>query len=149
MNTHEQAVRLVEMICEEYRISKTTLRNKRSAHTKKNNRKNYISICSIRQALSYFIFMHFPLRITEVANLVGYKDHSPMSQQRGKIEHYINTKDLYFYPYYLKVQDYAYLIGIDTKCKRLIHHEIPFLRYENNLDFMSNIKHYENAEKIC
>ena len=97
MNTYEQANRLVEMICKEYRISKTTLRNKRSAYTKKNNRKNYISICSIRQALSYFIFMHFPLRITEVANLVGYKDHSPMSQQRGKFEHYIKTKDLYFF----------------------------------------------------
>lgn len=149
MNTKEQATKLIEMICDEYGITKEDLKKKRSAYTKRNNKKNYVSICSIRQALSYFIFMHFPLRIVEIAKLVGYKDHSPLSSQRKVIEHYIKTKDYYFYPYFEKVKEYAYLLGIDTQHKRLILHEIPFVRYESDVDFLSNVKYYENAKTIC
>ena len=137
------------MICDDYKITKQDLKKRRSAYTKKYNQKNYVSISSIRQALSYFIYMHFPLRITEVAKMVGYSDHSPLSCQRKQIEHYIKTKDLYFYPYYEKVKEYAYLLGISTEYKRMIIHENPFVRYESNVDFLSNLKYYENAKTIC
>jgi hypothetical protein len=92
--------------------------------------------------------MHFPLRIKEVAAMVGYSDHSPLSCQRKTIEYYIKTKDFYFYPYYEKVKEYAKQIGINTEVKRLILHETPFVRYESDIDFLSNLKYYENAETI-
>ena len=149
MNNHEQATKLIEMICEEYGITMNDLKKRRSKYTKKSSAKIHISVCSIRQALSYFIFMHFPLRIKEIASMVGYSDHSPLSSQRKQIEHYIKTKDFYFYPYYEKVKEYAELIGINTEVRRLILHETPFVRYESDLDFLSNLKYYENAEKIC
>lgn len=149
MNNHEQAKQLIEMICEEYGITMSDLKKRRSKYTKKSSAKIHISVCSIRQALSYFIFMHFPLRIKEIASMVGYSDHSPLSSQRKQIEHYIKTKDFYFYPYYEKVKEYAYILGINTEVKRLILHEAPFVRYESDIDFLSNLKYYENAEKIC
>jgi hypothetical protein len=148
MNNHEQATKLIEMICEEYGITMNDLKKRRSKYTKKSSAKIHISVCSIRQALSYFIFMHFPLRIKEIASMVGYSDHSPLSSQRKQIEHYIKTKDFYFYPYYEKVKEYAYILGINTEVKRLILHETPFVRYESDLDFLSNLKYYENAETI-
>jgi len=149
MNTHEKATRLIEMICEEYGITMSDLKKRRSKYTKKSFNKRHISICSIRQALSYFIFLHFPLRIVEIASMVGYTSHSPLSCQRKQIEHYIKTKDFYFYPYYLKVQEYAYLLGIDTKYKRVITQKMPFVRYESESEFFSNIKYYENAKAVC
>ena len=149
MNKHEQAKQLIEMICQEYGITMSDLKKRRSKYTKKSSAKKHISVCSIRQALSYFIFMHFPLRIKEIASMVGYSDHSPLSSQRKQIEHYIKTKDFYFYPYYEKVKEYAYILGINTEVRRLILHETPFVRYESDLDFLSNLKYYENAEKIC
>ncbi len=38
-----------------------------------------VSLASIRQALSYFIFMHFPLRIKEVASMVRAYTAPPYS----------------------------------------------------------------------
>jgi len=124
MNNHEQATQLIEMICEEYGITMKDLKKKKSGFPNRSvSRKGKdVSLASIRQALSYFIFMHFPLRIKEVASMVGYSDHSPLSSQRKTIEYYIKTKDFYFYPYYEKVKEYAKQIGINTDVKRLILH---------------------------
>jgi hypothetical protein len=149
MNTQQQANILIQMICDEYKITKLDLKKKRSAYTKKYNQKHYVSISSIRQSLSYFIYIHFPLTITQVAKMVGYSDHSPLSCQRKQIEHYIKTKDLYFFPYYEKVKEYAYLLGISTEYKRMIIQENPFVRYESDVDFISNIKYYKNVKTIC
>ena len=148
MNKHEQAKQLIEMICVEYGITMNDLKNRRSKYTKKSSQKKHISISSIRQGLSYFIFMHFPLKIKEISLMVGYSDHSPLSSQRKQIEFYIKTKDFYFYPYYQKIEEYAYLLGIDTKYKRFIAQSTPFVRYESDLEFLSNLKQYENAETI-
>jgi len=73
MNRHEQANKLIEMICEEYGITMKDLKKKKSGFPNRSvNRKGKdVSLASIRQALSYFIFMHFPLRIKEVASMVG------------------------------------------------------------------------------
>ncbi|MBM3417418.1 MAG: hypothetical protein FJY17_00680 [Bacteroidetes bacterium] len=148
MNTHEQAIRLIEMVCEEYGLTKKDLKNKRSKYTKK-SQKRYVSICAIRQALSYFIFMHFPIRIADISKMVGYSDHSPLSSQRKKIEHYIKHKDYCFYPYYQKVKEYAYILGVNTRYARIVMQEIPFVRYESGFDFLTKLKRYENAKTIC
>jgi hypothetical protein len=150
MNNHEQATQLIKKICEDYGITMKDLKKKKSGFPNRSvSRKGKdVSLASIRQALSYFIFMHFPLRIKEVAAMVGYSDHSPLSCQRKTIEYYIKTKDFYFYPYYEKVKEYAKQIGINTEVKRLILHETPFVRYESDIDFLSNLKYYENAETI-
>jgi len=49
---------------------------------------------------------------------------------------------------YEKVKEYAKQIGINTDVKRLILHEVPFVRYESDIDFLSNLKYYENAKTI-
>ncbi len=67
----------------------------------KNSDNELVRLAEIRMALSYFLYMHCPLRLTEIAPLVGYKDHSTMSIYRKRIEFYIQTEDPKFFPYYL------------------------------------------------
>jgi chromosomal replication initiation ATPase DnaA len=147
MNTSDQAKLLVEEVCKEYNITIQDLRKKKTGYPKKvvYRKDNYINIASIRQALSYFIFMHFPMRIVEIATICGYQDHSPMSAQRKTIENYIKVKYPYFYPYYEKLYNIAEKLNISTEYKRVILQYAPFMRHESNNEFAENIKYYENA----
>jgi hypothetical protein len=86
----------------------------------KNSDNELVRLAEIRMALSYFLYMHCPLRLTEIAPLVGYKDHSTMSIYRKRIEFYIQTEDQKFFPYYLKVIDIASDLGISMKLKRIL-----------------------------
>lgn len=151
MNTSDQAKLLVEKVCKEYNITMNDLRKKKSGYPKKvvYRKENYINIASIRQALSYFIFMHFPMRIIEIAVMCGYQDHSPMSAQRKIIENYIFVKDPYFYPYYEKIYNIANVLNISTEHKRIVLQHVPFVRHQSNNEFSENIKYYENAKTIC
>jgi hypothetical protein len=115
MNNKEQAYKLIEMICDEYKITKQDLNNRKSSYAKRTNKKNYISISSIRQALGYFIYTNFYLTITEVAKMVGYSSHHPLSCQRKTIEYYIKAKDFKFYPYYEKVVQSSGDLGINNE----------------------------------
>jgi hypothetical protein len=146
MNTKEQAKELVQKYCEQYGIQPKDLRRKSSYPFKvmvKNNQ--YINTASIRMALGYFLFMHFPLRIKEIAVLVGYADHSPLSGQRKQIACYIENNDSYFMPYYSSLFNLAKDLGISTEYKRACTQSIPFMRYESDSSFLENIKYYENA----
>jgi hypothetical protein len=74
------------------------------------------------------------MKLTEIAPLVGYKDHSTMSTYRMKIEYYIATEDPKFYPYYLKVIDLASDLGISMKLNRVkSHKKITFVDYSGKL----------------
>jgi chromosomal replication initiation ATPase DnaA len=123
MNTKEQAIQLIENTCQHYKIqhSQMTAMSKTN-HFKvcKNSEGKLVRLADIRMALSYFLYMYCPLRLTEIAPLVGYKDHSTMSIYRKKIEYYIETEDEIFYPYYLKIIDLASDIGISMKMKRIL-----------------------------
>lgn len=149
MNTQEQAKQLVQKYCEQYGIQPKDLKRKSSYPFKvmvKNN--NYINTASMRMALGYFLFLHFPLRIKEIALLVGYTDHSPLSSQRKQIKSYIQNNDGYFMPYYSSLVNLATELGIDTKYQRIPTQTIPFVRYESDTSFLENIKYYENAKTI-
>ena len=59
MNKHEQATELIEKICEDYGITMKDLKKKKSGFPNRSvSRKGKdVSLASIRQALSYFIFI--------------------------------------------------------------------------------------------
>ena len=146
MNTHEQAKQLIEKYCELYGIQPKDLRRKSSYPFKvivKNDK--YINTASMRMALGYFLFLYFPLRIKEIALMVGYTDHSPLSSQRRQIASYIQNNDSYFMPYYGTLFNLATSLGIETEYKRACTQTIPFMRYETDTSFLENIKYYENA----
>jgi AraC-like DNA-binding protein len=146
MNTHEQAKQLIEKYCELYGIQPKDLRRK-SSHPFKVIVKNdkYINTASMRMALGYFLFLYFPLRIKEIALMVGYTDHSPLSSQRRQIASYIQNNDSYFMPYYGTLFNLATSLGIETEYKRACTQTIPFMRHETDASFLENIKYYENA----
>ena len=137
MNTKEQAIQLVQAACDFYGITLKQLQSLRGRnHFKicKDDNGNTVRIAEIRMALSYFIYQHCPMKLTEIAPLVGYKDHSTMSTYRMKIEYYIATEDPKFYPYYLKVIDLASDLGISMKLSRIkSHQKITFVDYSGKL----------------
>ena len=137
MNTREQAIQLVQAACDFYGITLKQLQSLRGRnHFKicKDDNGNTVRIAEIRMALSYFIYQHCPMKLVEIAPLVGYKDHSTMSTYRQRIEHYIETEDLKFYPYYLKVIDLASDLGISMKLSRVkSHQKITFVDYSGKL----------------
>jgi chromosomal replication initiation ATPase DnaA len=137
MNTKEQAIQLVQAACDFYGITLKQLQSLRGRnHFKicKDDNGNTVRIAEIRMALSYFIYQHCPMKLVEIAPLVGYKDHSTMSTYRQRIEHYIETEDPKFYPYYLKVIDLASDLGISMKLSRVkSHQKITFVDYSGKL----------------
>jgi chromosomal replication initiation ATPase DnaA len=137
MNTKEQAIKLVQAACDFYGITLKQLQSLRGRnHFKicKDDNGNTVRIAEIRMALSYFIYQHCPMKLVEIAPLVGYKDHSTMSTYRMKIEYYIATEDPKFYPYYLKVIDLASDLGISMKLSRVkSHQKITFVDYSGKL----------------
>jgi chromosomal replication initiation ATPase DnaA len=137
MNTKEQAIQLVQAACDFYKITLKQLQSLRGRnHFKicKDDNGNTVRIAEIRMALSYFIYQHCPMKLVEIAPLVGYKDHSTMSTYRQRIEHYIETEDPKFYPYYLKVIDLASDLGISMKLSRVkSHQKITFVDYSGKL----------------
>jgi chromosomal replication initiation ATPase DnaA len=137
MNTREQAIKLVDEVCNYYGITLDQLQEvKKRNHWKigKNKHGEQVRLSEIRMALSYFIYQHCPLKLVEIAPLVGYKDHSTMSIYRTKIDHYIKTEDPKFYPYYLKVIDLASDLGISMKLSRVkSHKKITFVDYSGKL----------------
>jgi AraC-like DNA-binding protein len=146
MNTINQAKELVEKYCQHYGIQPKNLKRKSSYPFKVIIKDGtYINTASMRMALGYFLFMHFPLRIKEVAVMVGYADHSTMSSQRVKIAYYIKNNDSYFMPYYDALCNLAKELGVSTEYKRACTQTIPFMRYQSDTSFLENIKYYENA----
>jgi chromosomal replication initiation ATPase DnaA len=123
MNTKDQAIQLIDKVCQFYKIKHEQMTAmSKSNHFKicKNSDGQLVRLAEIRMALSYFLYMHCPLKLTQIAPLVGYKDHSTMSIYRKRIEFYIETEDAQFYPYYLKVIDLASDLGISMKLKRIL-----------------------------
>jgi hypothetical protein len=122
MNTREQAIQLVQAACDFYGITLQQLQSIRGRnHFKicKDQDGKVVRIAEIRMALSYFIYRHCPMKLTEIAPLVGYKDHSTMSTYRQRIEHYIETEDPRFFPYYLKIIDLASDLEISMRMTRV------------------------------
>jgi hypothetical protein len=138
MNTREQAIQLVQAACDFYGITLQQLQSIRGRnHFKicKDQNGNVVRIAEIRMALSYFIYRHCPMKLTEIAPLVGYKDHSTMSTYRSRIESYIETEDPKFFPYYLKVIDLASDLEISMRMTRVrSYSDILFVDHLGNIN---------------
>ena len=143
MNTREQAIQLVQATCDYYGITLEKLQQlNRRNHFKicKDQKGKIVRLAEIRMALSYFIYRYCPIKLTEIAPLVGYKDHSTMSTYRKKIEFYIETEDERFYPYYLKVIDLASDLGISMRMIRVkSYQEIAFVDHLGKINLVESI----------
>lgn len=139
MNTKEQAITLIQKACEHYKISHkqmTAMSGRNHYKVCLNDDGQLVRLAEIRMALSYFLYKHCPLKLVEIAPLVGYKDHSTMSTYRGNIEKYIETEDPKFFPYYLTIIDLASEIGISMKYERVLcYHSIVFKDHCGIVDF--------------
>ena len=140
MNTREQAIQLVQAVCNYYGITLAQLQEvKRKNHFKitYNDKGELVRLSEIRMALSYFIYRHCPLKLVEIAPMVGYKDHSTMSIYRKKIDFYIETEDPKFFPYYLKVIDIASELGISMKLTRVkSYSDILFIDHQGKINLV-------------
>lgn len=148
MNTLEQAKKLVENYCKYYGIKTNELKRNSRTYPHKViiiTKDKHVNTATMRMALGYFIFMHFPIRIKEVADIIGYQDHSCISTQRKRIDNYIETKDSYFMPYYEVLINLAKELDISIKYKRIYTNVANFIRYESDIEFAEQIKYYENA----
>lgn len=130
MNTLDQAQKLIEKTCDHYKIDHpqmTALSGKNHYKVCFNKDGELVRLAEIRMALSYFLYMYCPLKLVQIAPLVGYADHSTMSIYRKKIEHYIATEDPRFFPYYLTIIDLASELDISMKLTRVTNkHDIAF-----------------------
>lgn len=66
-----------------------------------------VHLDTIRMSLSFYLSQEFPLALTQIRDLVGYRNHSTICQSRTRVRHYIATKDKYFYPYWEKLLEIA------------------------------------------
>lgn len=133
MNTPEQAYELIESICNYYGITNEQLRTESKIAINKNG--ELIRLSEIRMALAYFLFKYCPLRLTEIALLVGYKKHSTISTYRKVVERYIDMEDPHFFPYYIKTIDLASDLNISMRLERIISRssKIMFKDYSKKL----------------
>lgn len=118
MNTPEQGLALIKSVCNHYGITDEQLRTESKVAI--NQRGELIRLSEIRMALSYFLFKYCPLRLTEIAPLVGYKKHSTISGYRRVVERYIDMEDPHFFPYYIKTIDLASDLDISMRLERII-----------------------------
>ena len=130
MNTLDQAQQLIKKTCEHYKIEHsqmTAMSGKNHFKVCLNKDGKLVRLAEVRMALSYFLYMYCPLKLVQIAPLVGYADHSTMSIYRKRIEHYIETEDPRFYPYYLTIIDLASDLGISMKLTRILNkHDVAF-----------------------
>ena len=93
-----------------------------------------VRLAEVRMALSYFLYTYCPLKLVHIAPLVGYADHSTMSTYRKRIEHYIQTEDPKFFPYYLTIIDLASELDISMKLKRVTNkHDVAFVDHNGKI----------------
>lgn len=64
-----------------------------------------VHVDCIRMALAYYLKKTTPLSLYEIRDLVGYKCHSTIVQNKENISGYIETKDRIFYPYWDKLME--------------------------------------------
>jgi chromosomal replication initiation ATPase DnaA len=99
--TKDQIVEIIDKFCNIYGVKKEdlSLKNKYK-NGKKKKVVNGVNVSTIRMALGYYISNNFPVSITETAALIGYNDHSTISNNNQKIYFYIKNNDQYFMSYY-------------------------------------------------
>ena len=96
-----QMVEIADKFCRVYGVTLQDLfqRNKHKGGKKKKVI-NGVNVSTIRMALGYYLSNNFPTTLTEVALLIGYKDHSTVSYNNQKIYFYLKNRDRYFMYYY-------------------------------------------------
>jgi hypothetical protein len=61
---------------------------------------NGIHIDRMRMCLAYYLENNTSIQLVKIAEIVGYKCHSTICQNRKKVEHYLRVSDPYISPYW-------------------------------------------------
>lgn len=61
----------------------------------------------MRMAVGYYFEAYLGLKLTYIAKLTGYASHSTMSQNRKRIEWYLQVEDKKFVSYFKTLSDIA------------------------------------------
>jgi chromosomal replication initiation ATPase DnaA len=99
VNDKTQVHNLITRYCRTYGVDPSTLTRNNKLRSPKRVF-NGVHVDYMRISLGKYIYENFGLTLKQVAVLIGYQDHSTISSQREKVNHYIKTKDPYFYPYW-------------------------------------------------
>lgn len=101
MTVREKMLSIIEQYCEMHGIKRETLfeYGKHKGAKKKRNI-NGVPVATLRMALAYYLSNNFPVSLTDVAQLIGYADHSTISYNNKKIYFYLKNQDKYFLYFY-------------------------------------------------
>lgn len=107
-NIRETLVDIADKYCQVYGINRYDL----FQHNKHKGGKikkviNTINVSTLRMALGYYFVKNYPITYTEVAKLIGYKDHSTICYNNKKIFFYIKNNDDKFMKYYAVLVEIA------------------------------------------
>ena len=69
--------------------------------------KKGVSLATMRMAVGYYFEAYLGLKLTYIAKLTGYASHSTMSQNRKRIEWYLQVEDEKFVSYFKTLSDIA------------------------------------------
>jgi hypothetical protein len=99
MNQKEKINKTIREYCKLYGIDSFDL------HRKYINKMPYklykgVNLALIRQSLGYYIYHNYMITMSELSILLGYKDHSSLSNSIKKANIYLEIKDEKFLKYY-------------------------------------------------
>jgi hypothetical protein len=118
--------KIVEDYCAEYNIKPTDLRF-RIGNTGRRKVVDGVHVSAMRMCLGHLFDTTFNLKLIQIAELVGYTDHSVLSGNRKRMRYYIDNQDTFIMMYYLPLlkiaERYEDEISLYRKCKPLHEYE--------------------------
>lgn len=98
--------KLVAEYCNEYGITETQMKRV-YGNTGRLKLVGHTHVDRMRMCLAHYIRSQSTYSLTQIAGLVGYKCHSTICQNHGRMEHYVKVKDPALWPYYEKLLEVA------------------------------------------
>jgi len=97
----DEIIQIINEFCNIHGINKEDLSIKnKHKNGKKKKVINGVNVAVIRIGLGDYFTTKYPLSLTEAVKLIGYNDHSTISNNNQKIYFYIKNNDKYFMSYY-------------------------------------------------
>ena len=123
-----QMIEIADKFCEVYGITRYDLfQSNKHKGGKVKKVVNGINTSTIRMALGYYLTNNFPVSLTEVAHLIGYKDHSTISYNNQRIYFYIKNQDARFMYYYTILNEIGSLYPV-VNFKRINKNQLAIVK---------------------
>lgn len=117
---------IIDDYCSEFNVKQDDLKQ-RIHKVGRRKVKNGVHISAMRMCLGHYFDITFNLKLIQIAELVGYSDHSVLSGNRKRIKWYLETNDTFFLMHYLPLlqiaDKYEDAISPYRKCKSIRTYE--------------------------